>query len=91
MASVRRPSVSLKKSKQKRTRATRVEGAELVREVGGHTDYISHLAWSPDGTILASASADGTTRLWDSETGECVRTLKGHAGPVHSVSFSTHG
>ncbi len=30
----------------------------------GHTDNILALAWSPDGKILASGSADGTLRLW---------------------------
>jgi WD40 repeat protein len=30
----------------------------------GHTDYIDTLFWSPDGTMLASGSADGTIRIW---------------------------
>jgi len=62
-------------------------GVKLVRTLQGHTDYIARIAWSPDGRILASPSADKTVRLWDIEMGECLRTLNGHSGSVFSVAF----
>ena len=34
---------------------------------------------------------DRTVRLWDEETGACVRTLEGHGGWVLSVCFSPDG
>jgi WD40 repeat protein/serine/threonine protein kinase len=41
--------------------------------------------------LVASASLDETVKLWDIATGEVVRTLAGHAGPVSRVFFSRDG
>ena len=42
----------------------------------GHTDYITAVAWSPDGQTLASGSCDDTMRLWDVISGECTAVLQ---------------
>jgi WD40 repeat protein len=72
-----------------------------VRTLKGHTGGVSSVAFSPDGKRLASAckrSADaqgkplaGEVRVWDTATGQEVRTLKGHTGAVWSVAFSPDG
>ena len=49
------------------------------------------VAFSPDGTRLASAGADGTVKVWDTTTGQEIRTFAGHTGRVWSVAFSPDG
>jgi WD40 repeat protein len=43
----------------------------------GHADTAWPLAWSPDGTSIASGSWDGTTQVWNARTGKRIHTLEG--------------
>ena len=54
----------------------------------GHTQAVNALAWSPDGTRLASSSWDKTVQVWDSATGQRLLTYTGHAQGPASVSWS---
>ncbi|OJJ78054.1 hypothetical protein ASPBRDRAFT_37273 [Aspergillus brasiliensis CBS 101740] len=53
-----------------------------------HSSSVNSVAFSPDGSILASASSDTTIRLWKVATGELYSTLSGHSAAIHSVAFS---
>jgi WD40 repeat protein len=49
------------------------------------------IAWSPDGTKLASASRDKTSKLFDAKTGDSLVTFPAHNEVVYGVSFSPDG
>jgi WD40 repeat protein len=51
----------------------------------------SSIAFSPDGTILATGSADGMLRLWQVETGDLLVELDGHADYLTGLAFSPDG
>ena len=42
----------------------------------GHQGQVLSIAYSHDGQLLASGSADETIKLWHLETGECLKTLR---------------
>jgi len=56
-----------------------------------HTDWVTAVAVTPDGRCAVSASDDGTLKVWDIETGACLRTLVGHTGAVTSVAVTPEG
>ena len=49
-----------------------------LQKLEGHTDRVSAVAFSQDGSLLASASDDRTVRLWNPTTGQEVQKLEGH-------------
>lgn len=57
----------------------------------GHDDRVWSVAWSPDGTRVASASRDGDVRIWDPTDGTVAATLSGHDGWVRHVAWSPDG
>ena len=52
---------------------------------------INAVAWSPDGTRLASASSDNTVHVWDAHTGSLLHSYTGHSSSVLAVAWSPDG
>src|SRR5262249_25267464 len=56
-----------------------------------HSAALQILAFSPDGTVLASGGIDKHIFLWDTQTWQARGPLEGHAGPVVGLAFSPDG
>ena len=59
-----------------------------VARLVGHVQPVNHLAFAPNGRLLASASFDKKVKLWHGLTGAFVATLTGHVGAVYQVAWS---
>jgi len=58
----------------------------------GHTDPVTSVAYSPDGTHIVSGSWDNTIRVWNATTGQCVAgPFQEHTSSVPSVAYSPDG
>src|SRR5262249_10264638 len=57
----------------------------------GHTDSVMGLAWRSDGQVLATASHDGTIRLWSRDPGRDPQVIRPHAGKQEQPTFTPEG
>ncbi len=65
-----------------------------IRSLRGHVNRLTSVAYSPDGTSIATASWDGTVRIWNATTGKEVRRLgldKGARPETGEFSSNTFG
>jgi WD40 repeat protein len=65
-------------------------GHELNR-LRGHTDVIRGVAWSRDGTLVASAGNDGAIKLWSPHMTQAATILQTDAGEARGLDVSANG
>jgi WD40 repeat protein len=62
-----------------------------VVSLDGHQSYVRSVAYSPNGTFIASGSADGTVRIWGTDATIFAASDKQHLGKIYSAHFSDDG
>jgi WD40 repeat protein/serine/threonine protein kinase len=65
----------------------RPTASQLLRRLDGHAAGITSVALTRDGRQALSGSYDTTLKLWDLDTGTCLRTFRGHTDGVSSVAL----
>lgn len=70
-----------------------MRSGRCLRELPAHSDPVSSMDFTFDGTVLASCSFDGLVRLWETHNGHCLKTLAIDSGasPLSHVCFSPNG
>jgi WD40 repeat protein len=62
-----------------------------IRKLGKHADVVLSVAFSKDGRRLASLSADGIVKVWDTTTAKETATWKSHDAGGRAVAFHPEG
>lgn len=65
--------------------------AVLKRKLSGHKNWVNTVAVSPDGKWVASGGDDNLVKVWDPQTGTCLKTLEGHVDKVRGVAITPDG
>ena len=63
----------------------------ILRTFSGHKDAVLHLACPSELSRFVSSGADGTVRLWDVQTGRCVRTIDAGPHRITALDMSSDG
>ena len=66
-------------------------GSPMKLTLKGHEGQVKGIDYSPDGACIASVSDDTTARIWNTSTGELVRTIAAHDIRCKSVAYSPDG
>eukprot|EP00758_Cryptobia_borreli_P003035 Tbor_TRINITY_DN3474_c0_g1::TRINITY_DN3474_c0_g1_i1::g.3761::m.3761/K14855/RSA4, NLE1; ribosome assembly protein 4 len=59
-----------------------------ISRMTGHQGAVLHIAFSPDGTMIASCGSDKSVKIWNALDGKFLHTFRGHVAAVYHVSWS---
>ena len=65
-----------------------IASGELLHKIAAHAGLIVRLAFSSDGTKVASVGFDSLAKVWDVQSGQELMTLYGGTGNVFGAAFS---
>ncbi|KAF9125795.1 hypothetical protein BGW39_007136 [Mortierella sp. 14UC] len=84
-------------SKDRTVKIWKISTGQLLRTLRGHRAAVNAVQFSPESAapspfrgsprLVVSASGDKTIKVWSFETGECLRTLEGHARGIACIQF----
>jgi WD40 repeat protein len=60
---------------------------ELQHKIKKHTDWVTAVAFSPNGAMLATADRNGGVTVWDADNGQELFTTPGHKAGVTALSW----
>ena len=60
---------------------------ETEHKIKKHTDWVTAVAFSPNGEMLASGDRNGGVSVWDAESGQELFTTAGHKSAVTALSW----
>lgn len=63
----------------------------LLGTFEGHQDKVTSVAITPDGKLAVSGSWDCMIKLWDIESGRCIKSLEGHTRDITSIAITPDG
>ncbi|KAF9579508.1 hypothetical protein BGW38_004205, partial [Lunasporangiospora selenospora] len=86
-------------SKDRTVKIWKISTGEMLRTLSGHRAAVNAVQFSPENSvspfagsprIVVSASGDRSIKIWSFETGECLRTLEGHARGIACIQFESN-
>lgn len=67
------------------------DACQFIDNLAGHASPVTQIAFSEDGQLVATASADRTTRIWSTRYGTNIATFENDHGAVQALAFSPDG